>query len=318
MATFELGTSGRWSGGGSAVIRNLALAANLDPSILSIGGTAKTRLVPRNAVYPSLLLRRFLWLPQNAWPWIGPPGKGPEARMFFALRLASELAARRAVAIIRLSTIIPTYGKALGPPLPNVLDDQFETALAKAATASPDPYRTISVGSITGFRNLRRLVTSIVRIRDSGIPMTLLVAGPVNSPTEARWLEVAADHHPWLTFEATNLARHQVITRIRSSSVVVFPSLVEASPITPLEALALNARIAVSDVPGHRETLEPFNAECQWFDPLSVTDMSDAISKAFKLPAPHPSPLHTPESRSQARHGWCYALLDQLSKVALA
>ena len=54
------------------------------------------------------------------------------------------------------------------------------------------------------------------------------------------------------------MPRPQFLATLRDAAVVVLPSLVEASPLTPLEACAMTPRVVMSDIVAHHEVLAPF------------------------------------------------------------
>lgn len=75
------------------------------------------------------------------------------------------------------------------------------------------------------------------------------------------------------------------------SKGLVMPTLLGPTNMPPLEALALNCPIAISDLPGHREQLGAFAI---YFNPLNVEEIKNAIELLLKSPIKPPTqPLST-------------------------
>src|SRR5699024_974471 len=101
-----------------------------------------------------------------------------------ALRVASDVALRRASAMLRISSVIPTtVDTPSSPVIHNVLDGGFEEALA-ASTSRQSPWQghVVSIGSLHSYRNVPGLIAGYHRYRDAGGQAPLIVAGPAGSP----------------------------------------------------------------------------------------------------------------------------------------
>jgi hypothetical protein len=181
---------GRWSGGGSVMVRNLQLAAVMYPDVFTMDPQEPSiPLVPRNVPAGGLLRNRpYLLAPQNALPWASVTGTAGEVWLAARLRLASDVALRIAKGVLRISAAIPDR-LASGPVsavLHNVLDEGFEQAwnagagpAAEPATAMPDARGSLlMVGSLQSYRNLPRLIAAHQVYRREGGQLPLLIAGP--------------------------------------------------------------------------------------------------------------------------------------------
>lgn len=241
---------GAWSGGGRALISNLLLASEMYPEVLSCSSRETTVVVARNWAPPRRLASgEFVLMPQNAWPWSGEWRGVAAGSRRGALRAASEVSMHRARGVIRIGSAVPSIGRQLGAPLGNVLDKGFESALAQSrghARLVSGPH-FVSIGSLTTYRGVRTLLAGYAEYKRQGGSYGLAIAGPKGRSVQltefdgVQWLPVA-------------LERPAVLGALRHAAGAVFPSTVEASPVTVLEADACSAEVIVSDIPGHRET----------------------------------------------------------------
>ena len=248
---FHLSTVKRASGGGRAVARNLELLAKTYPCLSGDDRAAPYTLASRNWVKADLLVTgRFVLLPQNAWPWRGDCSHGSGWQRRMALRAASEVSMRRAMGVIRIGKAIPEIGNAIGPPISNVLDDGFDDCLSVIASEGLNlevRKRFVSVGSATPYRGLRTLLQAFTRYRAMGGTWPLVVQDSASQPITLQ------DAHIGIETVRGPLHRSDLLNLLLSSAVAVFPSTVEASPISVLEAQELEVPAILSDIAGHRE-----------------------------------------------------------------
>lgn len=302
------------------MLNNLRYAARRFPDRISFDSGEAMPLVARNAV-PTALLRsgRFLYMPQNAWPWHGPYGRPREATRKLTLRAVSELALRRAVGTIRISGAIPDPGQSVLPTLHNVLDDGFESNLEAAScieTGLSDA--VLCVGSIGTYRNVERLICAFDRYHKTNRGTRLLLQGPVARSLKGTIGGMSA-RRPYVTLNAGSMERAHVLAAFRDCRLAVFPSLVEASSVTLLEALALGTRVIASDIPGHVGVAGDQVKEDALFDPESIESIEAALRRGTdKETPPIPlSPLATSEGREQRRIEWSEQLLELIDALVL-
>jgi glycosyltransferase involved in cell wall biosynthesis len=291
MVRVIVDTRGRWSGGGTAFLNNVGV---LDGKELGGRSRGNCYLLPRNMpVSARMPGTPCVVAPQNALPW-NPIWRGArEGLRVSALRIGSEVTGRRADALLRISSAIPTMGRSapqVSPIIHNVLDPSFEQCINGATALLNYDARGafVSIGSIGAYRNIDRLITAYTRYRRAGGSRRLLVAGPVPDRRYARELEKRCDPIIGLTLMPISLTRDECIAAFASAFAVVLPSLVEASPLTALEAATVNPRLLLRSIVGHTEMLSLYGTPGTgaWFDPLSTDSMASALLHAESNIAP--------------------------------
>jgi glycosyltransferase involved in cell wall biosynthesis len=311
-------TSGRWSGGGAALVHNLLWASARRPDLLKVPGDddGTTFLVPRN-VPPLRLIRAggFILMPQNAWAWFEHPSGMREHVRHARLRLASELGFRRASSVIRVCSSIPHYANAQEGILPNVLDEEFETVASQTPVDTYDVAKSfVSIGPFAGYKNLRRLVRAFLAYRERGGVLGLTIVGEATNPRLLRALEAFRAVEPALRIVKGLVARRESVALVTGAHCAVFPSLVEASPTTPLEAGAMGTPAIVSDISGHRETLGTTYGELSYFDPTDDLALVSRLAEAERnREAFRPMNPLTRQVRELHRSQWLEALSCKLS-----
>ena len=307
-------STGRWSGGGSVVLANLRFLVHRFPEYFSEDPRgADLTLVPRNwPGWRTIATRRYLLLPQNAWPWYRERIPNDQWPRRLALRAASAVAVRRSVGILRIAPSIPTFGRPTSAVIPNVLDEGFEQALAGARAPRIDAEEAVvAVGSAMAYRNYEGLISGYRRYRASGGRLGLVLAGAGTSRLRG------PEQIPGLEAVDRSLSREEVLGLFLSAHGAVFPSYVEASPLTVLEALEVSARVAASDIPGTRSTVAArAGTEPSWFDP---TDPSGIEETLFELEAAPPSTnqfeTRGAEGRARARDRWAVEMINAIREV---
>lgn len=307
-ASFFFDHAGQWSGGGRAFLSNAEHAARRHPVLA--GGPDAIPIIPRNV--PARGGRRpgrFVLAPQNAWPW-APRARGPrELALVAGLRVASETYLRRADAVLRISEAIPVRGRRTSPVIHNVLDGGFEEALESSrGTDAPEAEgRLVSIGSGYSYRNVTRLLHGYAQYRAEGGGLDLWVAGPAGTSHTVREVESLAAGIDGVHLRWRPLTRAQAIAALRVSAGVVLPSLVEASPLSALEALAVSPRVVLSDIPGHRGILAGYDepAGAMFFAPRSTAAVAAALHAVTGGPgASCHDVLKRAEVREHARIDW--------------
>jgi glycosyltransferase involved in cell wall biosynthesis len=297
MTTFRVDTSGRWSGGGQVVIDNLL---GLTSAAGPIRPAGTVPIVPRNIpTSPRVLAGRFVWMPQNALPW-GPPAPA-EASLQRKLRLASRAVAMRATALIRISGAIPALpDRPTSAILHNVLDSAFDQLAARLA---PEPHGGFLVaGSAHSYRALPALVEGYRRYRASGGHTGLWVQTSPGAASEESLLRAAEQDTDGLRVVIGGADRPRVLSLMAGSVGVLFPSTVEASPVTVLEAQALGRPIAVSDIRAHREITT--NSSYEAFDVRDRDSVAAALHRLDEHGGTAPHPLQDATYRAARRAAW--------------
>lgn len=314
MSKVRIDSEGAWSGGGSVVIANAREAAQKHPRVFSSDAGAAP-LYFRNSVPLRLLATgRFFYMPQNAWPWAGLATTLGERTRRAMLRVLSDLALHRTRGALRTGPSVPASGRTHPAVLMNPLDAAYEQALADApARPTVTVQGFFCVGSCWGYRNLPTLLAGYEQYRQLGgwRPLVLATAGPRAKAMRRR----AGDG---VVFVDGKLTRPDLIATMRASQAVVFPSSVEASPITLLEAAAAGCRIAMSDIPGHTAAMQSVAASgvLTWpaFDAQQLAQQLVALD-ADDQPVVT-SRLDTAEGRGELRDQWCTRFAEAIEQLA--
>jgi hypothetical protein len=237
----------------------------------SVSDPGAILLILRNVAW--LRARRYLILPQNAWPWTRDRTHNAyESRRRVVLRAASEISMRLAVGEVRVGEAIPRRGRSASAVIPSVLDADFERAVdaALSTKATADSGAIACVGAMDCYRNVERLIEAHTAYRATGGSLRLVLGG--------KGLHVPERPPPGVSLLNRELKRSELLGLILSAPAVVFPSLVEASPIGALEGLELAGRLALSDIAGHRDVMRRSRPrDVLFFDPRSVAAITVAL-----------------------------------------
>lgn len=250
-------------------------------------------------------------MPQNSWAWNGPTSGMWEWWWRGRLRIASDMTMARAIGTVRLCSNIPCRGTPLGDPLPNVLDLDFEEALNQSSFAPGFSDAFVCHGSGISYKNLGRAIEGYALYRQRGglRPLHLFV-----SPPRQQALAGVAPP-PGLQRHTGHWKRPEVASVLRSSFAVLFPSLVEASPISVLEAIALECRIVLSDISGHRETTQGRVPDECYFDPSSPDELASAMLRCESLSPVVGDSMASPSARADQRETWAEDLCGRLGSL---
>ena len=258
---FYFDEAGVFSGGGLAVLSNCRFAAERHTIMQGSAASGDVPFFMRNV--PPAGERRgrnYVWGPQNALPWSGHAIGLKERAIVTRLRAASEWYGRRALAQFRTSSAVPVLNKTCSPVLHNVLDPGFDEAMTASveSTFGPAAGRIVSIGSGHSYRNLAGLLDGYARYREDGGRSGLFIGGTAGSGRAQEIVRQRVAALPDVVVRWGGMERPQFLATLRDAAVVVLPSLVEASPLTPLEACAMNPRVVMSDIVAHHEVLQPF------------------------------------------------------------
>ena len=170
------------------------------------------------------------------------------------------------------------------------------------------------VGSAHSYRALPQLIRGFAAYRASGGRTDLLIQTSAGTPSEERLIAAAAERVPGLQVRAGGAERAEVAALMLGSAGVVFPSLVEASPVTLLEAQALGRSVACSDIVAHRELLDVSRV----VDLFTATSEAESAAALHQLDERGPVTHHEltePGVRRLRRQQWAHALRDFLGQL---
>ena len=306
MTTFTLIEDGTWSGGGSSLLRNVSYAVERHSEFFGDGGMP---IIFRNVVSLAMLKHPFVYIPQNAWAWHGPARYSEISRRSM-LRAGSELAMKRCAGYIRIGPMIPRGPRATQRMLSNVLDSAFDDALAELDPNAESSNQILAPGSLTSYRNLGALLDAFALYRADGGTCELAIVGPTGDQRVLAGIEEHAARVGHVTIETPGIGRSELIRRMAQAPAVVFPSTVEASPVTVREALALGHAPICWDSPGYRHILEANAAESSQLV-ASPRQLADSIHLSQES-TNAPQALEAPERRAAERDRWADEFVECL------
>ncbi|MEE4451344.1 glycosyltransferase family 1 protein [Novosphingobium resinovorum] len=143
------------------------------------------------------------------------------------------------------------------------------------------------VGSLSRRKNVERVIEVAQRLaREDGV-RTVLV-GASNEILAPIRMHIAPDVRHMLEFVGQVPGPEVLADYYRRASCLLFPSLYEASPLPPVEAMSFGCPVVASAIPSITERCGPAALYC---DPLDVTDILGAVRRV----------LHRPEVASALR-----------------
>lgn len=237
---------GRWSGGGGSLLRNIHLAKNIYPKKFSNYGVP---VVLRNVVSPGKLLSGdYIYMPQNAWAWHGPVLSFDEWRRRTFLRISSEMAYLRMKKLVRIGPLIPDHDSSSESILANVLDEGFEQSYKETEKISsvnwlPSEKYFLVPGSMWGYRNLDVVIEAYREYRKLGGESSLVLVGVMHKGSGAATTLKNAKNQEGLYIVNKNVGRSELLYAMKRAEACVLASVVEASPVTLIEAGALGIPI---------------------------------------------------------------------------
>ena len=144
-------------------------------------------------------------------------------------------------------------------------------------TAAPDTDRryVLYVGSLSKRKNFPTLLDAtyqLARARD----LEFIFVGAVPQGIAASMITVPKDVVPRIKFAGQIDDTATLMTYYRSATCFVFPSLYEASPLPPIEAMACGCPVVASDIPSLKERCGDAAVYC---DPKDTTSIVAAIER---------------------------------------
>lgn len=292
--------SAKWSGGGENMLSNAALAATDE-------GSSQYPVILKNVVPLSLLFSgNYIYMPQNAWAWHGPVENIKEFTRRNLLKMCSIAAMLRARRCIRIGPMIPKKANSWSQYLPNTLDESFELALDESLNLKglnwlPDGDFFLVPGSFWSYRNHSLVIQAYSRYREScENPVDMVIVGPSSQVRYVEKIRKACSKIEGISLVGRKVARSEVLFAMKAAQLCIFPSLVEASPVSVLEAAVLNAKCTASDISAHKFMCSYHKiSNFSFFETPSalVTIMSGSHNKSS-------CPLDSPEARLKARVEW--------------
>jgi glycosyltransferase involved in cell wall biosynthesis len=323
---FYFDQRGNWSGGGQAFLRNARLAEAMFPNIFAHTDTA-VPIVPRNRPAAGRMDGPLVLSPQNAWPYGPAYAQGAELLRWHVLRFETRRWTRRAEAVLRISEAVLSPIDKSSPVIHNVLDDSFEETLARLDTAGTSDVGPtvadgfVSIGSMTRYRNFARLLDAYGMYRAAGGSRPLYLVGSGSKDVQQE-LVARAKRIPGASVLVGRFSRLECLQATRAAGGVVLPSAVEASPFSLLEAVALNANVALSNIPGNMGMMTRLGDvdSVISFSPEEAADMANGLLRLDRnvVAVPGHSQLADREFRDAEREKWCRRVAEWLSVLEVA
>jgi glycosyltransferase involved in cell wall biosynthesis len=168
-------------------------------------------------------------------------------------------------------------GESLVTPL-GVGEDflRVESHPGKLRYIGPAPY-FLAIGNIKPHKNLLRLIRAFEAVADR-LPHDLVLLGSASNlrTLDGRALAQIQRLSPrvkWISDVDDTRMRHFILGAV----ALICPSLYEGFGLTPLEGLAMGARVICSDIGAHREVCGPLGC---YFDPHSVASIAESLIDA--------------------------------------
>lgn len=136
------------------------------------------------------------------------------------------------------------------------------------------------VGSLSRRKNVERIVAVAQRLaREDGVRTVFVGAGnEILAPIRGR---VAPDVAPMLEFVGQVPCIEALAGYYRRAACLLFPSLYEASPLPPIEAMSLGCPVVASAIPSMTERCGGAALYC---DPLDTDDILAAVRRVLDDP----------------------------------
>lgn len=181
-----------------------------------------------------------------------------------ALRMLTRLSMRRATIVIAVSRRVREVVLGLGVPPDRVRLVYHGVDLPEPAPVPPNvpaiPGRfLLAAAKFVRYANLDTLIRAYHAMRETGVQEPLLIAGGPWDPryeAEIRGLVRLLGLESWVRFLGY-VEHERMLGLIRTATVFLFPSTLEACPFTLLEAMACGAAIVTT----RREPMPEFAAD---------------------------------------------------------
>lgn len=294
----------QWSGGGENLLSNAALA---DEKYAQSGKLDQPPVILKNVVPLKLLVSgNFVYIPQNAWAWHGPVENVKEFTRRSLLRVVSSVAMYRAKRNVRIGPMIPENSNSWPRYLPNTLDESFEQVLEESNSFSglpwlpEEPYFLVP-GSFWSYRNHSMIINAYAQYSAvSEKPLALVIVGPATQIGYVEKLKSQCTGINGVHIVERKVPRAEILYAMKTAALCLFPSFVEASPVSVLEAAVVGASCAAFDITAHQYM-------CQYhkinhFIYFKTTGELETILLSHRVKSA--CPLDSLEARAKAREDW--------------
>ena len=153
---------------------------------------------------------------------------------------------------------------------------------ARALTDLPEPGYVLYVGSLSKRKNFPRMFEAACDMARRRGQRTVFVGGTAAS-LEQSDLTIADDLADKVIFAGQINDTDRLVQYYKGASVFMFPSLYEASPLPPIEAMACGVPVVSSTIPSLVERCGDAAIYCDAEDVSSITSRVEALLDDAKL-----------------------------------
>lgn len=188
-------------------------------------------------------------------------------------RVISKFNVRRASTIVTLTEYMATLVTPVASPVcvvPVTVPLDL-TATSNQATGFLPPGTLLVPGSISWYKAPADALSIAQILRNRGLNVNqILFAGTTSD--ERCWSELQR-LSAGMSFNVsrTTLDRSEMASALASSAATVVPSRLESLGFSVAEALALSAKVVVSDIPAHREIAGRIGRPPMWWNRVDIT-----------------------------------------------
>lgn len=116
--------------------------------------------------------------------------------------------------------------------------------------------RLIFAGKISEKKGVKSLIRSLDYLKDSGLIISLELAGGAGDEGEYQEIRELAEKCPFAVAFAGKITQQELAKKMNQSDVFVLPSFYEGLPLVIIEALACGTYVICTDLPGIRNWID--------------------------------------------------------------
>ena len=116
--------------------------------------------------------------------------------------------------------------------------------------------RLIFAGKISEKKGVKSLIRSLDYLKDSGLIISLELAGGAGDEGEYQEIRELAEKCPFAVTFAGKITQQELAKKMNQSDVFVLPSFYEGLPLVIIEALACGTYVICTDLPGIRNWID--------------------------------------------------------------
>ena len=116
--------------------------------------------------------------------------------------------------------------------------------------------RLIFAGKISEKKGVKSLIRSLDYLKDSGLVISLELAGGAGDEGEYQEIRELAEKCPFAVTFAGKITQQELAKKMNRSDVFVLPSFYEGLPLVIIEALACGTYVICTDLPGIRSWID--------------------------------------------------------------